>query len=440
MFPLIKNLFQKKCNDDEKNKNGSNHDYMKKILKNSIEIVDISPLINNEAETLNNETTEVEKETIKISKEMNSVDRIVKDVSLSARENVKRIGIVFDSIMPIKESLKESEKKMKSVRKTVESLVNTTKNMYESIQIISSLSMTIKDIADKTNLLALNAAIEAARAGEFGRGFSVVSSEVGKLANTTMEATKDVSSKIKNIISLIGKVKEETALIEKELTDMQNQVLVNIEKIQNIDSPLEELLTNAENLEGISSKLEDTVEIVENSLIVLSEFVKKIVYSSSKLEKFSKKLHHLSEEQILTAGKSRIDFHEYAKNIVEKIALSPEIKTMNRYTIENYLKNLIIDHEIFELLYVTDDRGIQIIDNISKENFQAHYGSTGYGKDWKERIWFKEVRDTLSTYISDIYVSVATNSYCFTVSTPIFDQKNNFIGVLGADIDLRKII
>jgi hypothetical protein len=55
MFALIKNLFQKKCNDDEKNKNGSNHDYMKKILKNSIEIVDISPLINNEAETLNNE-------------------------------------------------------------------------------------------------------------------------------------------------------------------------------------------------------------------------------------------------------------------------------------------------------------------------------------------------------------------------------------------------
>jgi len=82
--------------------------------------------------------------------------------------------------------------------------------LQSSFTAIKNKTRVINDIVFKTQLLSFNASIEAARAGQFGKGFSVVAEEVGRLAQMSGKAAKEIETLIsdsqKKAMSVVGEV------------------------------------------------------------------------------------------------------------------------------------------------------------------------------------------------------------------------------------------
>ncbi|WP_058303835.1 methyl-accepting chemotaxis protein [Gorillibacterium timonense] len=111
---------------------------------------------------------------------------------------------------------------------------------------VTELSQTILDIAAQTNLLALNASIEAARAGEAGRGFSVVSGEIRKLAEhskVTAERIQVISSSVLDAV--------------QRLAESSNQIIGFIDKRVIVDYG--NIVNSSEQVSEQSQSMNDAV-------------------------------------------------------------------------------------------------------------------------------------------------------------------------------------
>ena len=95
---------------------------------------------------------------------------------------------------------------MDTIRSTITELAGDIQQLGSNSEQIGDIVKVIDRISEQTNLLALDAAIEAARAGEHGRGFAVVATEIRKLADGSVQATKEIAGHIQSTQSVINEV------------------------------------------------------------------------------------------------------------------------------------------------------------------------------------------------------------------------------------------
>lgn len=184
-----------------------------------------------EADTLVGEISDSMKQVLDETKLVNEA---AKKTAETANDGEAAIGKVITQMQVITEKTNETSG-------VINDLEAKSKQIGEIVDVITGIS-------EQTNLLALNASIEAARAGESGKGFSVVAQEVGKLAEQSNAAAKqiaalinEVQNRTQNAVIFMDdgrkEVEEGTQIVSmagksfQEITDMVKSITGKIQKI-----------------------------------------------------------------------------------------------------------------------------------------------------------------------------------------------------------------
>ncbi|RII27892.1 MAG: methyl-accepting chemotaxis protein [Geobacter sp.] len=165
----------------------------------------------------------------------------VEQLAISIRESAKNVGSADDVAKAAaregaagQEAVQQALAAMERVGSVIDKTALSIANLGKRSEEIGSIVKVINEIADQTNLLALNAAIEAARAGDAGRGFAVVAEEVRKLAERSVNATKEIGEVIKQVQAdtndsvKYGELAAQEARSSMELSGAAGNALSNI--------------------------------------------------------------------------------------------------------------------------------------------------------------------------------------------------------------------
>lgn len=232
------------------------------------------------------------------------------------------ISHIMDSLTQHANQMSEAEQASETIihqlnasnEETIDTITNVAEQinaLHSSVESIQTAINMIQSIAEETDLLSLNANIEAARAGESGRGFSVVATQISKLADQSNSTAENVADIITNIIAeadrmveMMGDVKNKIHEQQKKLDDTMdkssavalgvNNSLRDIDTIRDKISVLsqsgdsiQDIVTN---LASIAEQNESSTQATMDSALGMSDTMNSLENASESLKDMARAL------------------------------------------------------------------------------------------------------------------------------------------------------
>ncbi len=137
------------------------------------------------------------------------------------------------------------------------------------------------------------------------------------------------------------------------------------------------------------------------------------------------------EARILPTG-----WREKALKVLELVAKENDLMRFPAEIQEQRLGDAFKQYPFFELFYLMDRYGSQVTMNIVNPKYRDKISTAGKGVDRSLKKYFSEVREMNRSYISEAYLSTATDNFCITVSVPLKNPFGELEYVLAGDINL----
>jgi methyl-accepting chemotaxis protein len=215
----------------------------------------------------------------------------IRQISDHSEQVSEKANLASESAIDGKKAIEQSVSQMNNIQSSVGHASRSITELGEQAQHIGNIVAAIQGIANQTNLLALNAAIEAARVGEQGKGFTVVATEIRKLAEQSSQSAKQIAEYIQSVQAKINTAVFDMEVGAREVADgtaVMNHVSQSFDQIHRT---VNEVTYQIRNISDLSKQIVSGTHEVVKSFGVVSE-----VASSSAAE--TQTVSAATEEQL----------------------------------------------------------------------------------------------------------------------------------------------
>lgn len=210
--------------------------------------------------------------TININENVSSIEKSTSEVNNLAASAADVSNEIMGRAEALRTKTVEASEKTMNIYSSVKEKADQAIEGSKAVGKINELTSTIMQISSQTGLLALNASIEAARAGEAGRGFSVVATEIGNLADQTSNAIVDITNIVKEVNVAVGNMSE---CLEETTAFLENTVISEYKEFEQVSDQyhndaniFKEEMTTVHNH---MSDLANAIEVIVDGLSGITE-------------------------------------------------------------------------------------------------------------------------------------------------------------------------
>jgi methyl-accepting chemotaxis protein len=220
----------------------------------------------------------VDRQTTSVAQSSSAVEEMLANIQSVTQTLIKNV----ENVRALADASEVGRSGLQDVSADIQQIARESEGLLE-------INSVMENIASQTNLLSMNAAIEAAHAGEAGKGFAVVADEIRKLAESSSEQSKTISTVLKKIKDSIDKITRSTDAVLNKFEAIDSGVKTVSDQEENVRNAMEEQSAGSQQILESISELNELTGMVKSS----SEEMRQ---GSTEVIRESKSLGEVTEE------------------------------------------------------------------------------------------------------------------------------------------------